>query len=76
MLDSLKASYVLERSAIQNGVQLIQARRNKCIVVVKHIIIYYILLYIISTCHVLYSMSFLQTLCTLLIVVFVTWCHF
>ena len=30
MLDSLKASYVLERSAIQNGVQLIQAWRNKC----------------------------------------------
>jgi len=30
MLDSLKASYVLEQSAIQNGVQMIQARRNKC----------------------------------------------
>jgi len=28
MLDSLKASYVLERSAIQNGVRLIQAWRS------------------------------------------------
>ena len=30
MLDTLKTSCVLKRSSIQNRVQLIKARRNKC----------------------------------------------